>query len=66
MAGLAGRELSAPPGADRELFEAHMAPWMARFFADLERAQGAAFYRSVGMLGRVFIEIEGEAFGLPA
>jgi TorA maturation chaperone TorD len=66
MAGLVGRELPAPPGADRDLFAAHLAPWMARFFADLERAQAAAFYRSVGMLGRVFIEIEGEAFGLPA
>src|ERR1700719_3436210 len=36
MAGLAGRGLPAPPGADRDLFEAHLAPWMARFFADLE------------------------------
>jgi TorA maturation chaperone TorD len=66
MAGLAGGELPASPGADRDLFEAHLAPWMARFFADLERAQGAAFYRGVGTLGRVFLEIEGEAFGLPA
>jgi TorA maturation chaperone TorD len=62
MAGLAGREWPAPPGADRELFEAHLAPWLARFFADLERAQAAAFYRSVGMLGRVFMQIESEAF----
>jgi TorA maturation chaperone TorD len=62
MAGLAGQSLPAPPGADRELFEAHLAPWMGRFFADLERAQAAAFYRSVGMLGRVFMQIEGEAF----
>jgi TorA maturation chaperone TorD len=62
MAGLAGQTLPAPPGADRELFEAHLAPWMARFFADLERAQAAVFYRSVGMLGRVFMQIESEAF----
>jgi TorA maturation chaperone TorD len=61
MAGLAGQTLPAPPGTDRELFEAHLAPWMGRFFADLERAPAAAFYRSVGMLGRVFIQIEGEA-----
>src|ERR1700681_3883961 len=53
MAALAGRTLPAPPGADRELFEAHLAPWMARFFADLERARAAVFYRSVGALGRV-------------
>ena len=62
MAGLAGGEWPAPPGADRELFEAHLAPWLGRFFADLERAQAAAFYRSVGMLGRVFMQIESEAF----
>ena len=62
MAGLVGQDLPAPLGADRELFEAHLAPWMARFFADLERGQAARFYRSVGMLGRVFMQIETEAF----
>src|ERR1019366_3677473 len=62
MAGLAGQGLPAPPGADRDLFEAHLAPWMGRFFADLERAQAATFYRNVGMLGRVFMQIESEAF----
>jgi TorA maturation chaperone TorD len=62
MARLAGQELPAPPGTDRELFEAHLAPWMGRLFADLERAQAAAFYRSVGTLGRVFMQIESEAF----
>jgi TorA maturation chaperone TorD/DNA-binding transcriptional regulator YdaS (Cro superfamily) len=66
MAGLAGHELPAPPGADRELFAAHLAPWIARFFSDLERAQCASFYRGVGMLGRVFIELEGEAFARAA
>jgi hypothetical protein len=35
---------------------------MARFFADLERGQAARFYRNVGMLGRVFMQIESEAF----
>jgi TorA maturation chaperone TorD len=62
MAGLAGGSLPAAPGADRALFEAHLAPWMARFFADLERAQAAEFYRSVAALGRVFMQIESEAF----
>jgi TorA maturation chaperone TorD len=65
MAGLVGQVLPAPPGADRDLFEAHLAPWMARFFADLERAQAATFYRSVGALGRAFMEIESAAFALP-
>jgi TorA maturation chaperone TorD/DNA-binding transcriptional regulator YdaS (Cro superfamily) len=66
MAGLAGRHFPAPPDADRELFEAHLAPWIGRFFADLERAAAADFYRSIGLLGRVFMEIETEAFALPA
>jgi TorA maturation chaperone TorD len=66
MAGLAGHELPVPPGADRELFAAHLAPWIARFFSDLERAQCASFYRGVGMLGRVFMEIESEAFARAA
>jgi TorA maturation chaperone TorD len=66
MASLANRRLSAPAGAEREIFETHVASWMPRFFADLERAEAARFYRPVGALGRLFIEIEGAAFALPA
>lgn len=66
MAGLVSRRFPAPAGADRALFEEHLAPWIGRFFADLERAEAADFYRRVGTLGRLFIEIEAEAFALPA
>jgi len=66
MAGLTSRRLPAPAGSDRELFEQHLAPWIGRFFADLEQADAADFYRRVGTLGRVFIEIETEAFALPS
>jgi TorA maturation chaperone TorD len=48
MAMFAGGGVQAPEGAERRLFEKHMAPWMGRFFADLERAEAAAFYRHVG------------------
>src|SRR5216683_610749 len=48
------------------LHERPLAPWIGRFFADLERAEAADFYRSVGALGRVLIEIETDAFALPA
>jgi len=65
MAGLAGGRFAAQAGADRELFEQHLAPWIGRFFADLERADSADFYRRVGTLGRVFADIEAEAFALP-
>ena len=64
MAGLANGELPATPGADREVFEQHLSPWIGRFFADLERAEVADFYRPVGTFGRVFIEIETAAFAL--
>jgi TorA maturation chaperone TorD len=43
-----------------------LAPWIGRFFSDLEQAEAADFYRSVGTLGRLFIEIETEAFALPS
>jgi TorA maturation chaperone TorD len=64
MSCLAGGRIAAPPGADREIFEQHLAPWIGRFFADLEKAEPADFYACVGALGRIFIEIETEAFQL--
>jgi len=66
MAGLASRRFPAPAGSDREFFEQHLAPWIGRFFADLEQAEAADFYRGVGRVGRVFIEIETDAFALPS
>jgi TorA maturation chaperone TorD len=66
MAGLADRRFSAASGVDRDFFENHLAPWIGRFFADLEDARGAQFYRHVGRLGRVFVTIESEAFTLAA
>ena len=65
MAALAGGEIDAPAGADREIFEKHMAPWMGRLFADLESSKTADFYARVGTLGRTFMDIETEAFALP-
>jgi TorA maturation chaperone TorD len=66
MAGLIDGRLPAPAGSDQRLFEKHMAPWIGRLFADLEGAQSAEFYRHVGTVGRVFIDIETEAFALSA
>ena len=65
MAGLANGHLPGAEESSRTIFESHMAPWIGRFFADLERAEGADFYRQVGTVGRVFIGIETEAFTLP-
>ena len=66
MSGLASGRLPAPPDSDRTIFEKHLAPWIGRLFADLENAEAADVYRRVGTLGRVFMDIEAEAFDLPA
>jgi len=66
MSGLASRRLPAPSGSDRLIFEKHMAPWIGRFFTDMENAAAADFYRRLGTLGRVYIEIETEAIDKPA
>jgi TorA maturation chaperone TorD/DNA-binding transcriptional regulator YdaS (Cro superfamily) len=65
MAALAGGEIEAPPEAEREIFQKHIAPWMGQFFSDLENSRTAKFYARVGLLGRTLMEIETEAFALP-
>jgi len=64
MAGLASGRFGAHAGSDQEIFKKHMAPWMGRFFSDLEGAEAANFYRSVGTIGRLLMDIETEAFAL--
>lgn len=66
MAGLAGGRFEAASDSDRAIFEKHLAPWIGRFFIDLERAHASNFYRHVGTLGRVFMDVETQAFALPA
>jgi TorA maturation chaperone TorD len=65
MAGLVTGQFAAPVERQRYFFDRHLAPWMPRFFADLEAAKAADFYRPVGAIGRLFIEIETAAFALP-
>jgi TorA maturation chaperone TorD len=62
MAGLIRGDIAGPVDADRDFFEKHLAPWIGRFFVDLERAETADFYARVGLLGRTFVEIEKEGF----
>jgi TorA maturation chaperone TorD len=64
MSGMAAGAYGAP-GADRDVFERHVASWMPRFFADLAASKSAPFYARVGGLGRVFLNIESQAFALP-
>jgi TorA maturation chaperone TorD len=65
MAHLARREIDAPPGTEREIFERYLAPWIARFFSDLENSASVDFYAAVGTLGRTFTEIESQGFLMP-
>ncbi len=65
MAGLAQGAFEADLPAQARFFERHLAPWAARFFADLETTAAAQFYKSVGRVGRTFMELEAEAFKLP-
>jgi TorA maturation chaperone TorD len=62
MAGLAGGRFPTSPEVQRSFFEKDVAPWMGRLFVDMENATSAKFYRSVGSLGRLFLEIEAGAF----
>jgi TorA maturation chaperone TorD/DNA-binding transcriptional regulator YdaS (Cro superfamily) len=64
MAGLARNEFEAEFAEQVRFFERHLKPWAARMFADLEMSPSARFYRAVGRTGRVFMELESEAFTL--
>jgi TorA maturation chaperone TorD len=64
VAGLVSGELPSPTGSDRVIFDKHLAPWIGRLFTDIETAASARFYRHVGMVGRLFFQIESEAFVL--
>ncbi len=48
----------------RDLFAKHLAPWGSRFFDDLAGARAAQFYRAVANLGKVFLGLEAQYFGL--
>jgi len=66
MSGLVSGRLPAPAGTEQTIFEKHLAPWIGRFFADLEQTKAANLYQRVGTLGRVFMDIETQAFALPS
>lgn len=65
-AGLLAGALGPDASVAGPFFTRHIRPWAGRFFADLEAAEMASFYRAVGRLGRIAIEIETAAADLPA
>jgi TorA maturation chaperone TorD len=64
MAGFGRAEFDASHAQQRQFFVRHIDPWMGRFFDDLQSAEAAKFYRRVGALGSVLIEIEREGLAL--
>ncbi|MEZ5859233.1 MAG: molecular chaperone TorD family protein [Geminicoccaceae bacterium] len=66
MAGLIAGDFAATRQRSSISSSATSPPWAGRFFADLEGAEAAWFYRPVGALGRHLIEIETTAYALAA
>ncbi len=68
MAGLIRGTFGAgsSEAAQKDFFQAHIAPWATHFFTDLEGAKASVFYAPVGAIGRAFMEIEREAFRMGA
>jgi TorA maturation chaperone TorD len=67
MAGLITGQLGeGAPSLDgqRRFFDRHLAKWAPRFFEDLETAEAAKFYAPLGQIGRVFLDVERQAFDM--
>ncbi len=68
MAGMIVGRFGAPASIDdqKAFWNKHIGPWAAHFYSDLEGAENSVLYASVGTAGRVFMEIEREAFRMTA
>jgi TorA maturation chaperone TorD len=64
MSGFADGRFPIAPEEEKQFFKRFLAAWAPRFFADLQMARPASFYKAVGALGGVFMEIEAEAFAM--
>lgn len=64
MGGMIAGHFGAPASIDAQktFWNRHVSPWAGHFFTDLEGAETSVFYGSVGAIGRIFMEIEREAF----
>lgn len=68
MAGLITGNFGEPVSLDeqRRFFDTHIGCWAPRFFEDLQAAQSAVLYMPVGTIGRLFMQIESQAFEMAA
>lgn len=68
MAGMIVGRFGTPASLEdqKAFWSKHIGPWAAHFYSDLEAAENSVLYASVGTAGRVFMEIEREAFRMTA
>ena len=55
-----------PLSRQRTYFDEHIGPWAGKFFTDLEDSPNAEFYKPVGTIGRLFMQIEVQSFEMAA
>ena len=48
----------------KEFYSTHIESWAGHFFSDLESAKLSKLYQPVGTIGRLFVEIESNAFSM--
>jgi len=68
MHGLILGTFGEPASLERqqEFFNRHIATWAVKYFEDMESAESAVLYMPIGTLGKLFIAVEAEAFGMMA
>jgi TorA maturation chaperone TorD len=66
MAGLITGQFGSDERDQQAFFARHIQPWGARLFTDMEACAKTSFYKAAARLGVAFVEIETEAFALPA
>jgi TorA maturation chaperone TorD len=64
IVGLFGKPSTIPE--QNRFFENHIACWAPKFFEDLEAAEAAHIFVPIGRIGKLFMEVEGEAFLIAA
>ena len=66
MAGLIAGRYGDPAAISQQkkFFDTHIESWAGHFFKDLEAAEQSALYQPVGTIGRLFVEIETDAFSM--
>lgn len=65
MAMISSGDDAAPVDVQSGFFSRHIAPWMGRFFRDMQQAPSARFYRAVGQLGEQYVALEGKFLNAP-